>query len=739
MSLFPKFHLLKENEDPDQLTDEEEKFGALRKRHGSGDTKKLTWSQKLLAKNMFSKKQLRSGNVTPTDRLSQLKADDYTKYGRSNSIDLGGTQKSPLQPRKMYRQYEDLIEGVQSLTASDVDREVQTITTKRNLNPPPGTTEYLVSGNESLASIAAKLKSTTSELIKINKMMSSLIFPGQRLFVPTEDYVPIGYGSQVPSPGTSPKPRSGSIDTFELLKQRRKSFDESKKGKKSKNRAKERRPSEDLTNLRKNATVHKDARFSARVDYVTGDKGPYVSGRLQITGNEVKFESDIMENEGNLLKDLVQHRMSLAKAMIAANVIDKNPYSMTQVKNQDADRDEINQHSPNRRSNDVVSSQKNQASPIISDSRSRTSSGTGEGAGAKERSMKAEDFWDEYENNRSAISFGSTKNNENDEDKRNGDETDHTTEATLNDENKGVLMSPESPSSRWSSSFSPSLPSPGSEKYLLVKLGVAAKARPAISSLIRGSLPVSETVSVDHCFLIPKKIVAELTAFLKDNFPDAYGKTDAESLEKFDSIDDLIKEPAPRHSRQFRRTLSVAELCNLPLPEMSNPSSILTETHIRLLREHLLTNADGRPWSLVYGTSIHGYSMGTLYRSMIKTDSTTLLVIADMENKVFGAMLPNSIRQSEGFYGNGETFLFTFHPFFKKFCWTGKNSFFLKGNPTNFFIGASDGEFGLWIHDNLDHGRTQRCETFDNDPLTAASEDFNIRCIEVWQFPFSLD
>ena len=52
------------------------------------------------------------------------------------------------------------------------------------------------------------------------------------------------------------------------------------------------------------------------------------------------------------------------------------------------------------------------------------------------------------------------------------------------------------------------------------------------------------------------------------------------------------------------------------------------------LREHLLSSSEGRPWKLVYSSAVHGYSINTLYRSMAKSDLVTLLVIADMDEKV---------------------------------------------------------------------------------------------------------
>ena len=43
------------------------------------------------------------------------------------------------------------------------------------------------------------------------------------------------------------------------------------------------------------------------------------------------------------------------------------------------------------------------------------------------------------------------------------------------------------------------------------------------------------------------------------------------------------------------------------------------------------------------------------------------------------------------------------------------------------------GLFGLWLDGDLYHGRTQSCETFENDLLTV-SEDFVVQAVEAWGF-----
>lgn len=43
------------------------------------------------------------------------------------------------------------------------------------------------------------------------------------------------------------------------------------------------------------------------------------------------------------------------------------------------------------------------------------------------------------------------------------------------------------------------------------------------------------------------------------------------------------------------------------------------------------------------------------------------------------------------------------------------------------------GHNALWLDQELNHGRTQDCDTFNNEPLTGdGRQDFVIRSVEVW-------
>ena len=57
----------------------------------------------------------------------------------------------------------------------------------------------------------------------------------------------------------------------------------------------------------------------------------------------------------------------------------------------------------------------------------------------------------------------------------------------------------------------------------------------------------------------------------------------------------------------------------------------------------------------------------------------------------------------------------------------------MMGGVIGCVVWCDRGVYGLWLDGDLYHGRTQWCVTYDNDLLTA-SEDFMIKCLEVWTF-----
>uniref|UniRef100_U3KDS1 TLDc domain-containing protein n=1 Tax=Ficedula albicollis TaxID=59894 RepID=U3KDS1_FICAL len=181
------------------------------------------------------------------------------------------------------------------------------------------------------------------------------------------------------------------------------------------------------------------------------------------------------------------------------------------------------------------------------------------------------------------------------------------------------------------------------------------------------------------------------------------------------------EDPAGEGQRGWEGAPAAAEEepCRLVL---STPSSILRDREIGEVSQ---------PWHLLYSTARDGFSLRTLYRSGARPDSPALLLIRDTEAQAFGAFSASAIRSSSGFYGTGETFLFSFCPELKVFRWTGRNDFFVKGDVNLLMVGGGSGRFGLWLDGDLHRGGSQPCETFDNETLSQR-EEFCIQDLEMW-------
>ncbi|OPJ70710.1 TLD domain-containing protein 2 [Patagioenas fasciata] len=173
---------------------------------------------------------------------------------------------------------------------------------------------------------------------------------------------------------------------------------------------------------------------------------------------------------------------------------------------------------------------------------------------------------------------------------------------------------------------------------------------------------------------------------------------------------------------------ALEEPCRLVL---SAPSSILRDSEIQELGPHLPPRLTQQPWHLLYCTGRDGFSLRSLYRCGGRPGSPALLLIRDTEAQAFGAFSATTFRCSNGFYGTGETFLFSFSPELKVFRWTGRNNFFLKGDADLLMLGGGSGRFGLWLDGDLHHGGSHPCETFDNETLSPR-EQFCVQDLEVW-------
>ncbi|XP_066558091.1 nuclear receptor coactivator 7 isoform X3 [Amia ocellicauda] len=254
----------------------------------------------------------------------------------------------------------------------------------------------------------------------------------------------------------------------------------------------------------------------------------------------------------------------------------------------------------------------------------------------------------------------------------------------------------------------------------------------------------------EYWFAVPQERVDHLYAFFVQWSPEIYGKDAKEQgfivveKDELNMIDNFFSDPTPKSweiitVNEAKRRQSCGsydeeeEDVEDLLPVLIDDSVLLEEMHIERLAQRLPARTQGYPWRLVYSTAVHGSSLKTLYRNLAQLDNPVLLVIKDMDNRVFGALTSHPFRVSDHCYGTGETFLYTFSPEFKMFRWSGENSYFIKGDTDSIQLGCGGGHFGLWMDADLYHGSSYPCHTFHNEPLSK-KEDFIIQELEVWTF-----
>uniref|UniRef100_A0A914C328 Oxidation resistance protein 1 n=1 Tax=Acrobeloides nanus TaxID=290746 RepID=A0A914C328_9BILA len=203
--------------------------------------------------------------------------------------------------------------------------------------------------------------------------------------------------------------------------------------------------------------------------------------------------------------------------------------------------------------------------------------------------------------------------------------------------------------------------------------------------------------------------------------------------------------------REMCRRLSLDDALDtgeMPLPEGSTQSQILDDFMIRQIVEILPPRAEGYPWVSIYNSEKHGFSLATLYRRMAEWPddmSPIIIIIRDIQGHIFGAVASSAIRPCDHYYGTGDAcLLFRFtgeYPHTRElrhYTWTGDNQFFINASKDSLSFGAGGGHYGLWLDADLNYGRSQKCATFDNEPLAGGQkEDFVIQFIEAFGFAMS--
>lgn len=90
----------------------------------------------------------------------------------------------------------------------------------------------------------------------------------------------------------------------------------------------------------------------------------------------------------------------------------------------------------------------------------------------------------------------------------------------------------------------------------------------------------------------------------------------------------------------------------------------------------------------------------------LKYQCPFILILKDTDGRVFGGYISNELKvYHEGFFGNGETYLFNFNDKFEiiTYRWTEKNKDFTFCDNSGLGIGCGE-KFGIFIDKSLEFG-----------------------------------
>lgn len=200
-------------------------------------------------------------------------------------------------------------------------------------------------------------------------------------------------------------------------------------------------------------------------------------------------------------------------------------------------------------------------------------------------------------------------------------------------------------------------------------------------------------------------------------------------------------------------------------------SAIMSDDYWIALWSWIPPNLRMTELELMFSTRHHGHHISTLFAQT--SDRKPMIILIETATGVFGAFLseawPETDDKRGNFYGTGETFLFTLKPRAKMYAWVGRDedlstaasyadggaendqdavaksgatfirdraSCFIMATKRDITIGGGGNGHGLWLNEDLSHGTTDNCLTFDNDPLTGNSKEKFFNCLNVEVFAF---
>eukprot|EP01118_Nematostelium_gracile_P003977 TRINITY_DN14726_c0_g1_i1.p1 TRINITY_DN14726_c0_g1~~TRINITY_DN14726_c0_g1_i1.p1 ORF type:complete len:513 (-),score=95.56 TRINITY_DN14726_c0_g1_i1:42-1580(-) len=192
-----------------------------------------------------------------------------------------------------------------------------------------------------------------------------------------------------------------------------------------------------------------------------------------------------------------------------------------------------------------------------------------------------------------------------------------------------------------------------------------------------------------------------------------------------------------KHMKKFierHRVITVPDqaISSYYRPKIRQESALVTELQFEILWSWLPQRFVIRDPNLVFNTARDGFSLKRLFHAVGELHPTFLFAKTD-RGEVFGAFVSHAWKKSKHFYGDRNCFLFRFTPHPEMFGWDeGSTDYFQFAAEGDLQVGGGGG-VGFALDDELNKGRTQRCTSFDNEPLTSDGRElFNCVAVEVY-------
>jgi hypothetical protein len=169
---------------------------------------------------------------------------------------------------------------------------------------------------------------------------------------------------------------------------------------------------------------------------------------------------------------------------------------------------------------------------------------------------------------------------------------------------------------------------------------------------------------------------------------------------------------------------------------MNGVSAIVSQSQMQVIAKWLPESQSCLNFNLKYSLRRDGAMLEALIsscnsqRQKYKYNSCILL-IEDSWGYIFGAYIAHSLQNSNHYYGNGESFVFTIAPLIEVFHWTGVNDFFILSNYDHIAVGGGGDGFAFQLDDELCTGISNRSDTYANKRLSS-SEFFKCLNVELW-------